>query len=54
MRVLREIEVRLAGWADMDTACRKGGVSAMQTTVHGARNVGGMCQHQLAELSASG
>ena len=51
LRLLREIEVHLAGGSDVGTACRTVGIS--DATYHAWRKkFGGMGRPQLAELKA--
>lgn len=51
LRLLREIELRLAGGADVATACRAAGVSDA-TYYNWRKKFGGMGRSQLSELKA--
>jgi transposase-like protein len=51
MRLLREIEVHLAGGSDVGTACRSVGISDA-TYYNWRKTFGGMGRPQLAELKA--
>ena len=51
LRLLREVEVHLAGGADVGTACRSAGISDA-TYYAWRKKFGGMGRPQLAELKA--
>jgi transposase-like protein len=51
LKLLREIELRLAGGADVATACRAAGVSDA-TYYNWRKKFGGMGRSQLSELKA--
>ena len=51
LKLLREIEMHLAGGADVATACRSAGVSDA-TYCNWRKKFGGMGRSQLAELKA--
>jgi putative transposase len=51
LKLLREIELHLAGGADVATACRSAGVSDA-TYYNWRKKFGGMCRSQLTGLKA--
>jgi putative transposase len=51
LKLLREIELRLAGGADVATACRAAGISDA-TYYNWRKKFGGMGRSQLSELKA--